>query len=100
MDAQVNDGSETLDKTEVEGADTGVYARPSASGGHAPRWLRYALRLPLLCWHLLIHLPLVLLVINPLGERVSWGGEHLRHRAIRWWSGGLMHIFALARATS
>lgn len=95
MDGHVNEGSETLDKPAVEGANVGPHARASASASkvHGPRWLRYALRLPLLCWHLLIHLPLVLLLINPLGERIAWGGEHLRHRAIRWWSGGLMRIF-------
>ncbi|MBL8246122.1 MAG: 1-acyl-sn-glycerol-3-phosphate acyltransferase, partial [Rhodanobacteraceae bacterium] len=57
------------------------------------RWLRYGVRVPLLLWHIVIHLPLTLVLITPLGERVRWGDEHLRHRAIRWWSGGLMRIF-------
>lgn len=57
------------------------------------RWLRYAVRVPLLSWHVLIHLPLTLVLVSPLGERLRWGDEHLRHRAIRWWSAGLMRIF-------
>ncbi len=93
MDGHVNEGSETLDKAAVDGAHAGAYSRATSPAGHGPRWLRYALRLPLLTWHLCVHLPLTLLMINPLGERIAWGGEHLRHRAIRWWSAGLMRIF-------
>jgi 1-acyl-sn-glycerol-3-phosphate acyltransferase len=61
--------------------------------GRDRRWPRYVVRVPALLWHLVVHLPLTLLLITPLGERVRWNGEHLRHRAIRWWSGGLMRIF-------
>jgi 1-acyl-sn-glycerol-3-phosphate acyltransferase len=57
------------------------------------RWLRYGVRVPLLLWHIVIHLPLTLVLVSPLGERVSFAGEHLRHRAVRWWSHGLMRIF-------
>lgn len=57
------------------------------------RWLRYGVRVPLLMWHIVVHLPLTLLLITPLGERVRIGDEHLRHRAVRWWSHGLMRIF-------
>lgn len=64
-----------------------------AQRGDARRWLRYGVRVPLLLWHLLIHLPLSLIVISPLGERIRIGDEHLRHRMIRWWSGGLMRVF-------
>jgi 1-acyl-sn-glycerol-3-phosphate acyltransferase len=67
--------------------------RPTPHRRWGARAWRYAIRTPLLVWHLLIHLPLTLLVVNRLGERIAWGGEHLRHRAIRWWSGGLMRIF-------
>ena len=56
------------------------------------RWLRYGVRVPLLLWHIVIHLPLTLVLVSPLGERVRWGGADVRHRAIRWWSGGLMRI--------
>lgn len=63
-------------------------ARPGAG-----RWLRYGVRVPLLAWHVVIHLPLALVLISPLGERLRWGEEHLRHRAIRWWSAGLMRVF-------
>lgn len=57
------------------------------------RWLRYVWRVPLLLWHLVVHLPLTLILVSPLGERLRWSEEHLRHRAIRWWSAGLMRIF-------
>jgi 1-acyl-sn-glycerol-3-phosphate acyltransferase len=57
------------------------------------RWLRYGVRVPLLVWHLVVHLPLTLVLVSPLGERVQFRGEHLRHRAVRLWSHGLMRIF-------
>lgn len=62
----------------------------------AGRWLRYGVRVPLLVWHLVVHLPLTLLLVTPLGERVRLGDEHLRHRAVRWWSHGLMRIFGFS----
>lgn len=64
----------------------------SAQRADPRRWLRYALRLPMLVWHVLIHLPPTLLLVS-FGERIRWGDEHLRHRAIRWWSAGLMRVF-------
>lgn len=64
----------------------------SAPGGVAMRAMRYAVRVPLLLWHLLVHLPLVVLAISlPVGR--SGGGERLDHRAIRLWSVGLMWVF-------
>lgn len=73
---------------------TGVNKADLADSAAArARWLRYGVRVPLLTWHVLIHLPMILLVVNPLGERLRLGNEHMRHRAIRWWSGGLMRIF-------
>ena len=55
--------------------------------------LRFALRLPLLVWHVLIDLPLTLIVMLPPIGRIDLGGEPLEHRMIRWWQGGLMRIF-------
>ncbi len=70
---------------------TGVAA---ASRAPAARALRYLVRVPMLLWHLLVHLPLTLLSITPLtaGVRVP-GGERLDHRMIRAWSAGLMRVF-------
>jgi 1-acyl-sn-glycerol-3-phosphate acyltransferase len=62
---------------------------------HAPlaRALRYLIRVPLLVWHLLIDLPLVLLFTTPLTRGLHVGGDTLEHRAIRAWSAGLMRVF-------
>ena len=60
----------------------------------ALRPLRYALRVPLLLWHVGIHLPLTMVLITPLGAAIRLpSGERLDHRAIRWWQGGLMRVF-------
>lgn len=67
-------------------------AMPTSGGGLA-RAVRYAWRVPLLLWHLLIDLPLVLLAMTPLTAGWDIGGERLDHRLIRWWSGVLMRIF-------
>lgn len=63
------------------------------TGASAARALRYLIRVPLLLWHVLIHLPLVLLLTTPLTAPLRFGGETLEHRLIRAWSGGLMRIF-------
>ena len=63
------------------------------SGASSARALRYLIRVPLLSWHLLIDLPLVLLLITPLTAGLRVGDERLEHRAIRAWSAGLMRIF-------
>lgn len=55
------------------------------------RALRYLVRLPMLAWHLLVHLPITLLLIA-LGEV---GGRRLDHAAIRGWARGLLWIFGL-----
>nr|WP_231118321.1 lysophospholipid acyltransferase family protein [Lysobacter silvisoli] len=47
----------------------------------------------MLLWHLLVHLPLVLLLITPLTGGIAVGGERLEHRLIRAWSAGLMRVF-------
>lgn len=58
------------------------------------RPLRYLVRVPLLLLHLAVSLPLTLLTINALGERIRLrGGECLEHRMIRWWQGTLTRIF-------
>ena len=64
------------------------------------RWLRYGYRVPLLLWHLLIDLPLVLLLATPLTAGIDIGGERLEHRLIRAWSAGLMRLsgFRLRRS--
>lgn len=57
------------------------------------RLLRYAIRIPMLLWHLLIDLPVTLLCTAPLGARLRIGDESLSYRMIRAWSAGLMWIF-------
>lgn len=58
------------------------------------RTLRYLYRVPLLLWHLLIDLPLVLLLSTPPLASIAIGdGERLGHRAISAWSVGLLRIF-------
>ncbi len=54
---------------------------------------RYLARVPLLTLHILISLPITLACINPLTARWRVGGERVDHKAIRYWSGGLMRIF-------
>ncbi|MDH5823279.1 lysophospholipid acyltransferase family protein [Luteimonas sp. RD2P54] len=67
---------------------------PAASRTVQARAVRYAYRVPMLLWHLLVDLPLLLLALNPLtgGLRLA-GGERLDHRLIRAWSAGLMRVF-------
>lgn len=57
------------------------------------RWLRYGYRLPLLLWHMLVDLPLVLLLQNRLTAGLEIGGERLDDRLVRAWSAGLMRVF-------
>jgi len=59
------------------------------------RALRYVFRVPLLLWHILIDLPLVLLLITPLTAGIRIGDERLDHLLIRWWSGGIMRVFGM-----
>jgi len=59
------------------------------------RALRYALRAPLLLWHIVIDLPIVLVLLTPLTAGIRIGEERLEHRLIRWWSGGLMRVFGM-----
>jgi len=55
------------------------------------RALRYLVRLPLLAWHLLVHLPITLAMIA-VGEV---GTRRLDHLAIRGWARGLLWVFGL-----
>ena len=64
-----------------------------ASGGVAARAFRYLYRVPLLLWHLLVDLPLVMLLMSPPLGAIDAGGMRFDHRLIRLWSGGLMRIF-------
>lgn len=65
----------------------------TARRGRGARALRYLYRVPLLLLHLLVPLPLTLLTLLPVFDRVHIGGEPLAHRAVRAWSAGLMRIF-------
>jgi 1-acyl-sn-glycerol-3-phosphate acyltransferase len=55
--------------------------------------LRFAYRLPMLAWHVVVDLPFTLLFMVPPLGRIDVRGEPLEHRMIRWWQGGLMRIF-------
>ncbi|RPE80054.1 lysophospholipid acyltransferase family protein [Vulcaniibacterium tengchongense] len=72
-----------------------MLAPSEAPSAAADRWrpLRYAYRVPLLLWHVLVDLPLVLLMMTPLTRNLRIGEETLEHRLIRAWSAGLMRIF-------
>jgi 1-acyl-sn-glycerol-3-phosphate acyltransferase len=49
----------------------------------AANTLRFAYRLPLLLWHVLVDLPITLLVMLPPLGRIDVRGEALEHRMIR-----------------
>ncbi len=68
----------------------GAAAPPGAA---AARALRYLVRVPMLVWHLLVHLPLTLLMITPVTRRLRWRDESLEHRVMRAWSAGMMRVF-------
>src|SRR5690606_27663651 len=58
------------------------------------RWLRYLYRVPMLLWHAIVDLPLVLLLMLPPWGRLRLpGGETLEYRMIRAWQAGLMRVF-------
>ena len=57
------------------------------------RWWRYTYRVPLLIWHIAVHLPITLVMINPITARVYLAGERLDYRMVRFWQGNLMRIF-------
>ena len=55
------------------------------------RVLRTLVRVPLLAWHVLVHLPITLLLI----AIDSVGGKKVGHAAIRWWARGLLRVFGM-----
>ena len=60
------------------------------------RAFRYFYRVPLLVWHMLVDLPLVLLAITLPAHRVLLAsGERLDYRLIRAWQAGLMRVFGI-----
>ncbi len=65
-------------------------ASPGAAAMRAPRYL---IRIPMLLWHALVHLPILLLLLTPVTRGWRWGDEPFQHRAIRAWQAGLMRIF-------
>jgi 1-acyl-sn-glycerol-3-phosphate acyltransferase len=65
----------------------------SVSSSRSLRVLRYAYRLPMLLWHLAVHLPITLLLMSPPFGRIRIGDDLLKHRMVRGWQGGLMRVF-------
>jgi 1-acyl-sn-glycerol-3-phosphate acyltransferase len=57
------------------------------------RALRWGYRVPLLVLQLLVHLPITLLLINPVTRRWRIGAESLAEKATRLWQASLMWIF-------
>lgn len=57
------------------------------------RALRYLVRVPMLLWHVLVHLPILMLLLTPPTARWRVRGEPFQHRAIRAWQAGLMRVF-------
>ncbi len=57
------------------------------------RCFRYLYRVPMLLWHLLVHLPVVLVLISPLFGPIRVGSQRLDHMMVRAWSAGLMRVF-------
>jgi 1-acyl-sn-glycerol-3-phosphate acyltransferase len=66
---------------------------PDSATAGPMRLLRYLYRVPMLAWHILVDLPVVLLLMLPPWGRADVGGERLEHRMARLWQGGLMRIF-------
>lgn len=64
---------------------------PSPAADVLLRAWRYGYRLPMLAWHVLLHLPITLLLI----AIDTVGGRRVGHAAIRWWAGGLLRVFGM-----
>lgn len=71
------------------------HVHTTPAGGRLARAGRYALRVPMLLWHALVHLPLVMIGIMLPSDRIRLGDESLRDRLVRAWQGGLMRVFGL-----
>ena len=70
--------------------------RPESSAPAADRMARagrYLLRVPMLLWHAIVHLPPVMAGIALSSDRVDHHG--LRSRLVRWWQGGLLRVFGM-----
>src|SRR3970040_1523017 len=71
---------------------------PSPAGAAAPsgvtaaRALRYLVRVPMLLWHLLVHLPVVMVLLALPTQKLHVGDERLDYWLIRAWSAGLMRV--------
>ena len=63
----------------------------SSAGEPLFRAFRYLYRLPLLVWHVLVHLPIMLLLLA-VGEV---GGRQVGHAALRWWARWFLRIFGM-----
>ena len=59
------------------------------------RTWRYTYRVPLLLWHAVVDLPIVLLLMSPLTGGIQVRGMRLEYRLIRWWSWVLMRVFGI-----
>ncbi|KGO97925.1 lysophospholipid acyltransferase family protein [Novilysobacter defluvii] len=69
----------------------GATARPSPLA----RTVRYLYRVPMLLWHLLVDLPVVLLLITPPTRHLRWNGEPFHDRMVRAWAAGLLRVFGM-----
>ena len=67
-------------------------ATPVPGEGFA-RAFRYLYRVPLLLWHVLIDLPVVMLLISLPLAGLDAGGTRFDHRLIRAWSSGMLRVF-------
>ncbi len=67
--------------------------RATARTSTLARVFRYVYRVPMLLWHLLIDLPVVLVLISPLFGSIRIGDGRLDHLMVRAWSAGLMRVF-------
>ena len=65
------------------------------AGGRLARAGRYALRVPMLLWHALVHLPPVMLGLMLPGDLRDRGGAGWHARLVRLWQGGLMRVFGM-----
>lgn len=68
-------------------------AGAAAPGAALLRLPRYLVRVPMLLWHALVHLPLTLLLLLPFTRGWRWRDEPFQHRVIRAWQAGLMRVF-------
>jgi 1-acyl-sn-glycerol-3-phosphate acyltransferase len=71
---------------------------PARSSDHLPLTFsvlsaRYLYRVPMLVWHLCVHLPVTLALINNVTGPIRIGGERLDSIMVRFWQGNLMRIF-------